>query len=360
MRCAREAGGRRRDRHRLRLARGRRPGRCSSRSRASTPTARRSPGRRSSAAPRRSSPSSRRRPASTCRGRSSRTRASRSPCWPRRSTAIRAARCRSSASPAPTARRRPRISSPSIFEAAGIRCGMLGTVGYRIGDEVREATRTTPEAPDVQALLREMVDRGCGACAMEVSSHALSLRRVDGITLRRRRLHEPDARPSRFPRRHGRLLPRQAPAVRDAAARRAEPDQPRRSARRRRSLEAGGRPVTYAINRAADVTPGPLSFSLDGLSFDVRTPRGTLHVPLEARRPAERLQHPRGRLDGDRARPAVRRDRARPAVARRRARTVPGRLRRQGRSHRRRRLRAHRRRAAQPARDGAAAGARAG
>ena len=47
---------------------------------------------------------------------------------------------------------------------------------------MREATRTTPEAPDVQALLREMVDRGCGACAMEVSSHALSLRRVDGIT----------------------------------------------------------------------------------------------------------------------------------------------------------------------------------
>src|SRR5260370_31681539 len=70
----------------------------------------------------------------------------------------------------------------SIFEAAGVRCGLLGTVAYRIGDEVRAATRTTPEAPDVQALLREMVDRGCGACAMEVSSHALSLRRVDGMT----------------------------------------------------------------------------------------------------------------------------------------------------------------------------------
>jgi UDP-N-acetylmuramoyl-L-alanyl-D-glutamate--2,6-diaminopimelate ligase len=70
----------------------------------------------------------------------------------------------------------------SIFDAAGIRCGILGTVGYRVGDEVREATRTTPEAPEVQALLREMVDKACGACAMEVSSHALSLRRVDGIS----------------------------------------------------------------------------------------------------------------------------------------------------------------------------------
>ena len=38
------------------------------------------------------------------------------------------------------------------------------------------------------------------------------------------------------------------------------------------------RPVTFAINRTADVTPGPLSFSLTGLSFDVRTPRGTLQV----------------------------------------------------------------------------------
>ena len=39
-----------------------------------------------------------------------------------------------------------------------------------------------------------------------------------------------------------------------------------------------GRPVTFAIGQPADITPGPLSFSLDGLTFDVRTPRGTLHV----------------------------------------------------------------------------------
>src|ERR1051326_1054589 len=70
----------------------------------------------------------------------------------------------------------------AIFDAAGLRCGVLGTVEYRVGTEVRDATRTTPEAPDGQSLLREMVDRGCAACAMEVSSHALALRRVDGTT----------------------------------------------------------------------------------------------------------------------------------------------------------------------------------
>ncbi len=43
-------------------------------------------------------------------------------------------------------------------------------------------------------------------------------------------------------------------------------------------LEVAGRPVTYAVNRAADITPGPLSFSLEGLTFDVRTPRGPIRV----------------------------------------------------------------------------------
>ena len=56
----------------------------------------------------------------------------------------------------------------------------MGTVTYSLGDEEREATRTTPEAPDMQAMLREMADRSCRAAVMEVSSHALALRRVDG------------------------------------------------------------------------------------------------------------------------------------------------------------------------------------
>jgi UDP-N-acetylmuramoyl-L-alanyl-D-glutamate--2,6-diaminopimelate ligase len=165
----------------------------------------------------------------------------------------------------------------SILDTAGIRCGMLGTVGYRIGDEVREATRTTPEAPDVQALLREMVDRQCGACAMEVSSHALALGRVDevafaaGVFTNLTRDHldfhaDMDAY-FRAKRRLFEMLPRDAPSLINI-------DDPRGPS----LVDAGGRAVTYAINRPADVTSGPLSFSLNGLAFDVRTPRGTLHV----------------------------------------------------------------------------------
>ena len=51
-------------------------------------------------------------------------------------------------------------------------------------------SRTTPEAPDLQAQLRAFVDAGFGAVAMEVSSHALALHRVDGTHFRRCRLHE--------------------------------------------------------------------------------------------------------------------------------------------------------------------------
>jgi UDP-N-acetylmuramoyl-L-alanyl-D-glutamate--2,6-diaminopimelate ligase len=165
----------------------------------------------------------------------------------------------------------------AIFEAAGIRCGVLGTVAYKIGDELREATRTTPEAPDVQALLREMVDRGCGACAMEVSSHALTLRRVDGMSfaaavftnLTRDHLdfHAGMDDYFRAKRRLFEMLPRNAPSILNV-------DDPRCGS----LMEAGGRPLTYGMQRPADVKPGPVSFSLDGLQFDVATPRDTLHV----------------------------------------------------------------------------------
>jgi UDP-N-acetylmuramoyl-L-alanyl-D-glutamate--2,6-diaminopimelate ligase len=168
----------------------------------------------------------------------------------------------------------------SIFEAAGVRCGILGTVAYRVGPgdaDTREASRTTPEAPDVQGMLREMVSRGCGACAMEVSSHALSLRRVDGMTfaagvftnLTRDHLdfHADMDDYFRAKRRLFEMLPSGAPSLLNV-------DDPRGPS----LADAGGRPVTYGINRAADITPGPLSFSLAGLRFDVRTPRGTLEI----------------------------------------------------------------------------------
>jgi UDP-N-acetylmuramoyl-L-alanyl-D-glutamate--2,6-diaminopimelate ligase len=68
-----------------------------------------------------------------------------------------------------------------IFKAAGRRPGLLGTVRYEIGDRVIPASRTTPEAPDLQAMFAQMDRAGCDSAIMEVSSHALAQHRVDGI-----------------------------------------------------------------------------------------------------------------------------------------------------------------------------------
>jgi len=68
----------------------------------------------------------------------------------------------------------------AALRAAGHTVGLLGTVHYRVGGRLVEASRTTPESSDLQALFRQMVDEGCTDAVMEVSSHSLELKRVHG------------------------------------------------------------------------------------------------------------------------------------------------------------------------------------
>ena len=67
----------------------------------------------------------------------------------------------------------------AIVEADGGIPGVIGTVGARIGSQHVPLERTSPEASDLQRLLRRMVDAGAAAAAIEVSSHALSFGRTD-------------------------------------------------------------------------------------------------------------------------------------------------------------------------------------
>lgn len=72
----------------------------------------------------------------------------------------------------------------SALASAGRLVASIGTLGFRLGDQalpLATSTVTTPEAPDLQAMLEVMVDRGADTMAMEVSSHALALHRVAGI-----------------------------------------------------------------------------------------------------------------------------------------------------------------------------------
>jgi UDP-N-acetylmuramoyl-L-alanyl-D-glutamate--2,6-diaminopimelate ligase len=68
-----------------------------------------------------------------------------------------------------------------ILEAAGIATGLLGTVKQVVGGAEESVERTTPEAIELQATFRRMLEGGDRACAMEVSSHAMSLHRAGAI-----------------------------------------------------------------------------------------------------------------------------------------------------------------------------------
>lgn len=70
----------------------------------------------------------------------------------------------------------------SILESAGIKTGLIGTIESIIGDKHIPSVNTTPESYRVQELFRNMVDAGLEAVVMEVSSQALMMQRVAGIT----------------------------------------------------------------------------------------------------------------------------------------------------------------------------------
>ena len=70
----------------------------------------------------------------------------------------------------------------SIAERAGVKTGLIGTIQNMIGDKILHTEHTTPESADLHRLLNDMANEGCGLVVMEVSSHALQMKRVAGLT----------------------------------------------------------------------------------------------------------------------------------------------------------------------------------
>jgi UDP-N-acetylmuramoyl-L-alanyl-D-glutamate--2,6-diaminopimelate ligase len=170
----------------------------------------------------------------------------------------------------------------ALLRARGGPTGVIGTVQYRIGDETMPAGQTTPEAVELQAMLARMRDAGVTGVAMEVSSHALALHRVDGIefdvaiftnlTQDHLDFHGTFDNYRRAKRRLFQLLEASAKPGRTAVVNTDD-------------IAGAGmitgpelRAITFGLGRMAMVRPVEHTSSMDGIRMVVDTPRGRLEV----------------------------------------------------------------------------------
>jgi len=175
----------------------------------------------------------------------------------------------------------------SIPEAAGEPVAMTGTVEYRLGHERRKADRTTPEAPDMQRLLRQAVGIGCRTAVMECSSQAMDFHRCDELeyavavfsNLTRDHLDYHKTMENYWYAKQrlfdGRLGSRPKTSVINV-------DDPYGVELADKLEREGLRVVRYAVKAEADVSAHNARFSLSGMQFDLRTAGGQteFHSPL--------------------------------------------------------------------------------
>jgi len=170
--------------------------------------------------------------------------------------------------------------------AAGRRVGLVGTVNHRIAGRAIPAQHTTPESSDLLGLLAEMREAGCDSAVLEVSSHALALKRVQECrfkvavftNLTRDHLDFHGDMESYFAAKRelfASLLRPDGWAILNADDPRAED----------LAAASRGRVWTYALDGQADVVARDLELGLKGSSFTALTPRGeiALRSPLLGR-----------------------------------------------------------------------------
>lgn len=168
----------------------------------------------------------------------------------------------------------------SILRADGHKTGLIGTIETRVGDRIKPGLRTTPESVDLQRLFAEMVTEGVTAAAMEVTSHALVLDRVEAVHLRAAAFTNLSqdhldfhsgmedyffAKASLFD-----------PARIERGAANAD------DAYGRRLLASAEVPmVAFGVSTDAQVRAEEVSFTPTGTSFKVTTPKGDMDVETQ-------------------------------------------------------------------------------
>jgi UDP-N-acetylmuramoyl-L-alanyl-D-glutamate--2,6-diaminopimelate ligase len=164
----------------------------------------------------------------------------------------------------------------AILEATGTQCGLIGTVKYVIGGQASDAVRTSPEAVDLQRAFRSMLDAGDGACAMEVSSHALYLGRTGGIewacrvftNLTQDHLDFHKTMEDYFLAKRRLFVEGDAPSLVNV-------DDPYGA---RLAEQVGA--ITYSVGGDADFRASDVEFDASGSGFTVHAPGGTTRVRI--------------------------------------------------------------------------------
>jgi UDP-N-acetylmuramoyl-L-alanyl-D-glutamate--2,6-diaminopimelate ligase len=170
----------------------------------------------------------------------------------------------------------------SILRAAGKTTLLVGTIEYRLAGEVRTAVNTTPESLDLYRMFHELVERGGTHATMEVSSHALALDRVYGITfhtavftnLTRDHLDFHSSMDTYFAAKKLLFAPQGTPAPRWAVINHDDPHGA--------EIETAAQVIRYGFEPGADLRASGLEMSFEGLRFTVeyRDQKVELRSPL--------------------------------------------------------------------------------
>jgi UDP-N-acetylmuramoyl-L-alanyl-D-glutamate--2,6-diaminopimelate ligase len=162
---------------------------------------------------------------------------------------------------------------------------LIGTVQYQIGQRIIPAARTTPESVEIQDMMSQMLRAGCGGLAMEVSSHALDLHRVDGIdfdvavftNLSQDHLDYHKTMEEYFEAKAKLFSALGQMRKRGRAVVNSDNEYGRRLIAR---LGGENAVVTYGVSGDATIRALDVRVSADGTYFVVRTPRGSVPVAL--------------------------------------------------------------------------------
>ena len=164
----------------------------------------------------------------------------------------------------------------SIPEAAGEPVAMTGTVEYRLGQQRFKADRTTPEAPDMQRLLRQAVEIGCRTAVMECSSQAMDFHRCDELeyavavftNLTRDHLDYHQTMENYWYAKQGLFDGRLGSRPRNSVI---NVDDPYGVELADKLEREGLQVIRYAVKADADVTANNAEFSLEGMKFELLT-----------------------------------------------------------------------------------------